>query len=359
MLVALLLIVFLFGLAVFVMFPPSSGTLPKMQGEEAVSEKTTVKLAAGGLGTIILSKNAGNPVLLVCGGGPGIPQYLMESMYGSPLTDVFTVCYWDYRGTGLSYKDDISAESMTTRKFIDDTLHMTDYLANRFKTDRIYIMGHSFGTYIALKTVQRHPEKYLCYIAMAQIVNQAESEKIAFDYMKSEYEKNGNTKMFLEFSKRDISASQEAYIEYCSSGLRDKAMHELGVGTARDMHSVIRGIFLPSLRNRAYTQAERVHIWKGKIKSNKCPVSRDSRTSFNAIQDVPSLDIPIYFLTGKYDYTCCASLQEQYYEAVQAPDKALYFFEESAHSPLYEEHDKGRQVLEEIVRKTRPLPEQN
>lgn len=351
-LLLLLILVLLLAGTVFLFFPPSSGKLPEIEGAKAVSEKTMVQADGGSLGAIILSKDSDNPVLLVCGGGPGIPQYLMESMYRSPLTDLFTVCYWDYWGTGLSYRDGISADEMTSDRFIADALCMTDYLAGRFGKNKIYIMGHSFGTYIALKTVQLHPERYVCYIAMAQIVNQAESEKIAFDYMKGEYEKSGNGKMLREFQKWDIRGSEEAYIDYCASGLRDKAMHDLGVGTARNMRSVIRGIFLPSLRTRAYTQAERVNIWKGKIKSNKCPASRDTRTAFNALQDVPVLEVPVYFITGRYDYTCCASLQQQYYEAVKAPDKALYFFEESAHSPLYEEHERGHQVLEEIVGRT-------
>ncbi|MBQ5318580.1 MAG: hypothetical protein J6K17_05760 [Oscillospiraceae bacterium] len=44
------------------------------------------------LGMIIMAKDISNPVLLVCGGGPGIPEYLMEDMYPSSLADKFMVC---------------------------------------------------------------------------------------------------------------------------------------------------------------------------------------------------------------------------------------------------------------------------
>ena len=126
---AVLLLVLCLGAAMLFLLPPSSGKLPAMQGPKAISEKLTVQADGSGLGAIILSKDSDNPVLLVCGGGPGIPQYLMESMLGSPLTDVFTVCYWDYRGTGLSYSNAISSDGMTTENFIGDALRMTDYLA--------------------------------------------------------------------------------------------------------------------------------------------------------------------------------------------------------------------------------------
>jgi hypothetical protein len=45
---------------------------------------------------------------------------------------------------------------------------------------------------------------------------------------------------------------------------RDEAMHGLGVGTMREMGSVVTGLFFPSLRNRDYTLAEKINLWRGK-----------------------------------------------------------------------------------------------
>ena len=303
----------------------------------------------GCLEIMLLSDDVTHPVLLVCGGGPGIPQYLLEDSYPSALSEVFTVCYWDYRGTGASYRSGIEASEMTTERYIKDTLAVTAYLSDRFSNEKIYIMGHSFGTYLALKTVQAYPEYYKCYIGMSQIVDQTQSEYLAFDYMKEQYEKNGNTKMAKKFEKYDIRNSSQDYDDYFFSGLRDKAMHDLGVGTARDMHSVISGIFFPSLRCKAYTQKERINIWKGKAFSREFPVTKDAIV-FNAMRDVPKLELPICIIAGEYDYTCCFSLQQAYYDFIDAPRKKLFVFENSAHSPVYEEYDEGKRVLEEITR---------
>jgi len=333
--------------AFLVILPPGSGELPRPKNENGFSERAQVRTENGDLQIMLLSENTDNPVLLVCGGGPGIPQYLLEDRYPSALSEVFTVCYWDYRGTGASYLQDISSDSMTTEQYMQDTLAVTDYLKDRFSNERVFIMGHSFGTYLALKTVQAHPERYCCYIAMSQIVDQKQSEYLAFDYMRDQYIKNGNSTMVTQFQKYDIRNSAEDYDGYFFSGLRDKAMHDLGVGTARDMHSVISGIFFPSLRCCAYTQAERIGIWKGKAQARSFPVTKEAIT-FHAYEDVPRLETPICFIVGKYDYTCCASLQREYYEYIDAPEKKLYLFENSAHSPLYEESEKGKQVLTQI-----------
>ena len=149
------------------------------------------------------------------------------------------------------------------------------------------------------------------------------------------------------FEKYDIRNSEKDYTEFCKSSLRDKAMHELGVGTTRDMHSVISGIFLPSLKCKTYTQKERINLWKGKIASAKYQANKDAHF-FNAKESVPKIDIPIYFITGEYDYTCSALLQKEYFEFIDAPQKKMYIFENSAHSPIYEKHDKAKHVLSEI-----------
>lgn len=61
-----------------------------------------------------------------------------------------------------------------------------------------------------------------------------------------------------------LGGDPEIYYAYFNAVLRDSSMHELGVGTARDMKSVITGLFLPSLRCRAYSPMERIRIWQGK-----------------------------------------------------------------------------------------------
>lgn len=127
-------------------------------------------------------------------------------------------------------------------------------------------------------------------------------------------------------------------------------MHKLGVGTTRNMNSVISGLFFPSLRVKAYTIAERINIWKGKKASNKFKVSDESH-DFNAFDDVKSLEIPIYFFAGKYDYTCVESLQRKYYDNVNAPYKKYYLYENSAHSPIFEEYDKTNNYIKEILNK--------
>ena len=315
-------------------------------------KKTFLEIDGAKLGLIILSDNTDDPVLLVCGGGPGIPQYLLESLYPSVLPEYFTVCYFDYRGTGLSFNSSINPNNMTTDRYLKDIMQVTNYLKDRFGREKIYIMGHSFGTYIALNMVNRYPENYTAYLAVSQNCDQHRSELLAYDYMRSYYKEHGNSSLMAQFDKYKIHESEDDYRRYTNSGLRDKAMHELGVGTTSDMNNVISDLFFPSFRIKAYTSLERINIWRGKAASVKFAVHNESRL-FNAFYAVPSIEIPVYFFAGKNDMTCCTAIQEEYYEAITAPEKEFFLFEGCAHSPIYEDREKTREILDKIINKNR------
>ena len=69
----------------------------------------------------------------------------------------------------------------------------------------------------------------------------------------------------------------------------------------------------------------------------------------NLPAEVPKLDIPVYFFQGRYDYTSSYTLAKDYFEKLQAPMKGFYTFEQSAHSPLFEEPEKMQHILQEDV----------
>lgn len=340
--------------ACFIIFPPSKGKVQPFFDSEgnivegSISEKLFLNVNDTTLGMFLMAKDETKPMLLFLGGGPGIPEYFLEKEYPTGLEEEFVVCYLEYRGTSLSYDSYIDVATMTTEQYIEDVVEVSNYLRERFGQEKIYLMAHSFGTYIGLKTVYLHPELYHAYIAMSQNCNQRESEYLAYDYMLEQYKMAGNEKMVKKFEECPIRESDEAYETYFTSMLRDTAMHELGVGTTRDMKSVITGIFFPMLRCTVYSPKERINIWRGKAFAQASQVAQESR-NFNAFEEIKQIEIPIYFFAGKYDYTCCYSLQKEYYEQIQAPIKEFYTFENSAHSPLFEEPEKGMEIMRKLL----------
>ncbi|MDO9084790.1 MAG: alpha/beta hydrolase [Anaerolineaceae bacterium] len=311
----------------------------------SISEKIFVDINGVRQGMFIKSRDETNPVLLFVHGGPGMPEYFLTQKYPTDLEENFTVVWWEQRGAGLSFSPDISPETMTIDQLVEDTLVVSNYLRNRFGKEKIYLMGHSGGSFIGILAAYQAPELYYAYIGMAQMSYQLESENLAYDYMLAEYKKNGNEKMVEKLENAPpgmVSPLPDAYLM-----LRDDAMHRLGIGTTMEMKSVISGIFIPSLLNKEYTLKEKFNIWRGK--SFSAGYLRNEMFSIDLTQKVQTLDLPVYFLHGKYDYTCSYDMANDYLDELQAPVKGFYTFEQSAHSPIFEEPGRMMEILQNDV----------
>ncbi|MDO5293448.1 MAG: alpha/beta hydrolase [bacterium] len=311
-------------------------------------EKRYIEIDGEKQGMILLGDQGDKPVLLFLSGGPGIPEYLLENQYPSGLEQDFVVCYWDYRGTGLSYHHKTDPDKMTLKQYRNDAIAVTNYLRKEFQQDKIYLMAHSFGTCIGIELAKKRPELFYAYITISQIVNQPKSERMAYRYMLEKYKKMGNGKMVKRMKQYSVLESEEALHKYVTSSIRDTAMHELGVGTTHKMKSVVKEIFLPSLFLKGYSPRQRINIWRGKAFAQKTKV-REESFGYTAFDRIQTIDIPIYFFAGRHDYTCCYCLQKEYYEYLKAPCKKIFTFENSAHSPLFEEPIKAMKIIEKEV----------
>ena len=312
--------------------------------EGSISEKIHVNINGVEQGMFIKSKDSTNPVLLYLHGG--MADYFLTQKYPTGLEDYFTVIWWEQRGSGLSYSTDIPPETMTLEQMISDTKEVTNYLRKRFGQDKIYLMGHSGGTFIGIQVAAQAPELYTAYIGVAQMSNQLKSEMLAYEYMLKQFHENGDKKMIRKLKAAPVSmtiGTPDAY-----RVLRDPAMHSLGIGTIHEMKSVISGIFLPSLTCREYTLFEKVNMWRGKSHSGISILWANILTT-DLSKQVPELKIPVYFFEGIYDYTCSYTEAKAYFEKLKAPIKGFYTFEQSAHSPLFEEPEKMQQILREDI----------
>jgi pimeloyl-ACP methyl ester carboxylesterase len=310
----------------------------------SISEKIYIDINGVKQGMFIKSQDIDNPVLLYLHGG--MPDYFLTERYPTGLEDDFTVVWWEQRGVGLSYNPNIPRETLTSEQMIADTLTLTNYLRYRFRKERIYLMAHSGGTFFGIQAVAQAPELYHAYIGVAQISNQLQSEKQAYDYMLEQYRANGNINMVQKLEEAPVTlrtGTPDAYLL-----IRDQAMHGLGIGTTHDMNSILTGIVLQSLQSRDYTLGEKIKTWRGKASSGVSALWKEVIAT-DLSEQVTEFDIPIYFLEGIYDYTCSYTEAKFYFEQIKAPIKGFYTFEQSAHSPIFEEPEKVQKILLEDV----------
>jgi len=118
---------------------------------------------------LIRGENRDNPLLLFLHGGPGNPASVFSHSYQREMEKYFTVVQWDQRGSGKSYGS-IPAESMTKDQFLADTHALIVLLLKRYDKQKLYLIGHSWGSFLGITTAYKYPELIHAYVGTGQMV---------------------------------------------------------------------------------------------------------------------------------------------------------------------------------------------
>ena len=306
----------------------------------SISEKVFITVNGSRQGIFLKGKDRTKPVLLYLHGG--MPDYFLTERYPTGLEELFVVAWWEQRGSGISYDPAAAERPVTLDLMVKDTLAVADWLRARFGAEKVYLMGHSGGSFVGIHAAARAPEKFAAYVAVAQMAEPRKSEALAYEYMLREYRERGDARMVRRLERFPVGAAGDFPAGYAMT--RDVAMHDLGVGTTRGMRSIARGLLLPSLAFPEYGAREKWRFWAAKARSGIASLWGDM-LSAELPRSLPRLELPVYFLHGAHDYTCSYPLAKAYLQALEAPAKGFYTFPEAAHSPLFEDPARLREIL--------------
>ena len=346
--------VLLIGLAVIAINSPGKlEPLKDKEGKEiagSLAEKSFIEIGGIQQGFFLRSESPNNPVILFLHGGPGSPELPIFLPYETfeRLEKYFTVVYWDQRGAGMSFSNSIDPATMTVEQMVEDTRQMTEYLQHRFNQEKIFLMGHSWGSFLGIKTVEKYPENYWAYIGIGQVSNQLKSEKLAYDYMLQHAMKIGDRSAIRNLQKFDRNASDFPSLDYIM-GIRSSLMNKYGIGVSREKFSM-SDLVLNMLFFKGYTLSEKINFARGSLFSLRH--LWDDVITDNLFESSTVFQVPIYVTHGKYDYQVSYTLAREYFDKIEAPKKSFFTFENSAHSPNVEEGEKFVQIIREIALKS-------
>ena len=329
----------------------SPGKIRSYAEPDSLSEKFIMDINGAPNGFFINSRNVDNPVLLLVSSGPGTDDYVFTDKYKDMhIEDEFTVVYWDYRYMGIAYNSNADVDSVNLDNLLDDTYAVTEYLKERFGKDKIYIMGFSGGSHIALREVERHPENYYAYIGMAQVVTDSEeNDTLMYEFMRGVFEARGD--------KIKLNKLEDVVTHLDSGNIKCKdwfayvnLLHDAGGGTILDK-SEFEGITWPILTCGCYTLAEKINYVRGMKMYRKAPLASEL-DGFDYRESIPSLEVPAFFISGEKDYNCPWELVQDYCDSLTASQKGFYKISGSAHSPLWENPDETMAALTGIKEMT-------
>lgn len=312
----------------------------------SIAEKLFIEINGIKQGIFIRGENPQNPVILYLHGGPGTPMLQFISyLEKEPLLEkYFTICYWDQRGSGMTYTK--STGRLTVEEMIEDTRQVTEYLKSCFGQDKIYLLGHSWGTYLSVKTIEKYPENYIAYIGIGQVTDQTKSERLAYEYMLKHAKETDDSEVIEKLSKYDPYADDFPQLDYLLK-VRTEIINKYRIGHLHrglDFKDIVKAMFL----FKGYTAREKINWFIGADLSMQhlFPVILND----DLFKSSSSFEIPFYVIQGIYDYQVSTALAKEYLDTISAPKKDFFIFENSAHSPNMEEPEKFVEVIRKIAK---------
>ena len=344
-------ILFIFAsLLIFVLVNSPGSSMPfltndgkKVPGSIAVIK--TININGLNQKMIIRGRDSTKPVLLYLHGGPGDPEFPFVHQFNPGIEDMFVVCYWDQRGAGLSYSKNIPPETMTLSQFVDDAGKVTEYLIHRFNRKKIYLLGHSWGTMLGSFTVNKYPDLYYAFIAVGQVGDQVKAERISYDFVLSRAKELNDKKAVRNLEK--IGPPPYPDPKEAINKMTVERKYVIKYGGAIKRGNFYPQAIKPLLFCKEYRLKDKINYLKG-MKLTKSYLW-DVIMKSNLFKEIPSQKIPVYIIQGTSDYETSYVIAKEYFDSLQAPLKRFYTFDNSAHSPIFEEPEKFDSVLKEIL----------
>jgi L-proline amide hydrolase len=311
---------------------------PKIKGENSISMLEQVEINGVGHEVMIRGVDRSNPILIFVHGGPGCSEIPYVRKYQQELEQHFTVVHYDQRGSGKSYHFSEDYSNLTTDVLVDDLLALRNYVTEELGQEKVILIGHSFGTYIGMKAAAKAPTQFHAYIGIGQMANtlQSELESLQYTYEQAKQAGNAEDVKKLERVRGPIEQGKE---------LTPRILVQKYGGAARLIHEnsdYISGF----LFNPEYNGLDMIRFYTG-VLSLQGILLREALDQ-NLPEMVDHLEIPTYFVMGKYDYMTTANAARDYFDVLDAPLKEFVVFNKSAHYPQFEEKEKFADWLQEL-----------
>jgi pimeloyl-ACP methyl ester carboxylesterase len=263
----------------------------------------------------IKSEKDQSPLLLFLHGGPGNSAMGYAHKFTSELQKNFIVVLWDQRETGKTLQINGTNQPLSLSLMESDVKEMMEYLGKRFSKDKIYLMGHSWGGFLALRMAALHPEKLAACLAISPMIDQRKSERLSLDWMIVQAKRSKNLRATAELSQVKIPFQNASQIYFHRNWLA----HFTGGKPI----------------SRTYVEG-----WATKwLKVFEEASAIDLKTAS------PTLRCPVFFFIGQKDYQTHYTLAQEYFTLLKAEKKELIWFPNSGHNLNLTEPKRVQEIV--------------
>jgi len=282
-------------------------------------------------------------VILHLHGGPGSSATLFAYMV-KPYLDFCNVVYYDQRGAGRTQKKNKSKpEDLTIENLIADLKQIICYVKEKYQTNKIILLGQSWGTILGTLYVLKYPDDVLCYIGTGHCIDTRLEMKITYDKLKDAIETKGNkkdAKKLMEMQNlptMEVDEKNYVAMETKFFFLRTKYGLTLKMGK----------LFKIMLKSPIFKLSDLILM----IKGPKTNMKLMKWMTDYSIYETTEYSVPVYYLLGRDDWQVPSTLAAEYFEKINAPQKGLYWIENAGHATDADNPTDFYNAVKEIISK--------
>ena len=311
----------------------------RLEGPHAVHESGYVPIGGRQQWIELRGQDRTNPVLLWVHGGPGLP--VLPASYASflPWERSFTIAHWHQRGAGLSSTARHEGERLTIDRMVDDGIEVAEYARSRLGAERIVVVGHSWGSLLAARMVQRQPNHFAAYVGTGQFTSLERDGRDLFAAALERATRAGNT-------------SAIRALETVAS-LPPTDVRRMDVvrtwGKTEDVSDNPLLLYVAPLLSPGYAIRHTVSFARGFAESRADLFDEALRVDIE--RDVPELTTPAFLFQGRDDWQVSTPSALHYFEMLKAPRKETVLFDGGHLVPMLQ----SDAFLKALVDKVRPL----
>ncbi|MGB7284514.1 MAG: alpha/beta hydrolase [Candidatus Acidiferrum sp.] len=289
----------------------------------------------------IRGQSVKNPILLFIHGGLGSAFMPLARVFQDPWEKYFTIVQWDQRGAGKTYTSNSAAlvrPTMHLDRMNADTLEVVDYLRHRFGRDKIFVLGHSWGSILGLQLAHDHPELLYAYIGVGQATDAYQNEAVLYKETLDEARRTQN---------KDAIQQLTSIAPYPSPNVNFKQIR-----IVRQWSAALIG---PQHSDESWADTSAIFVAPEYSLLNDLDWTRGIFFSVGAL--LPDMSkknfadlgydyhVPIFLLEGRHDPYTPAVVAKDFFDKMNDPDKHFVWFENSGHFPFLEEPQKFTDTL--------------
>ena len=291
-----------------------------------VSAPHEARVPVGSASLFVREIGRGQPIVVLHGGPDFDQTYLLPDM--DRLADSYRLIYYDQRGRGKSTAG-VRPEDVTLASDVDDV----DKVREHFKLATTAVLGHSWGTTLALEYALRHPAR----VSHLVLMNPAPASTTDF----KQFRKERIEKLGADLDRLKAARATDGYKagdpESVAAYYR---IHFKQALARKEDYERLMALFRPS-----FTSSEA--ILKARDVEDRLMAETWSRDGYDLLPKLRSLTIPTLVIWGDHDFIPFFNAE---HIAAAVPGARLVTMKECGHFAYLECPAPVRQEIDRFFR---------